>query len=162
MVDSVDRIERKVPFRPFSAETIDETEGEHKIPLDDLDCVGTAATLHGNNCDEANDSAQNPHSKKETGTGATGEMNVDRLQRETNRGDTGLGPPAGRINPRRFWRGNLKARLHIRFSMRFWCDFDAILRTKPAPAYPARVYSRVTLRQNTAKLAEIRKKAVFK
>ena len=44
----------------------------------------------------------------------------------------------------------------------FRCDFGAILRTKPAPAYPARVYSRVTLRQNTAKLAEIRKKAVFK
>ena len=33
------------------------------------------------------------------------------------------------------------------------CDFDAILRTKPSPAYPARVFSRVTLRQNTAKLA---------
>ena len=56
----------------------------------------------------------------------------------------------------------LKARLHMRFSMRFWCDFNAILRTKSAPAYPARVYSRVTLRQNTAKLAEIRKKGVFK
>ena len=44
----------------------------------------------------------------------------------------------------------------------FSCDFDAIMRTKPAPAYPARVYSRVKLRQNTAKLAEIRKKGVFK
>ena len=43
----------------------------------------------------------------------------------------------------------------MRFSMRFWGDFDAILRTKPAPAYPARVYIRVTLQQNTAKLAEI-------
>ena len=42
----------------------------------------------------------------------------------------------------------------------FSCDFDAILRTKPAPAYPARVFSRVTLRQNTAKLAEVVKKGV--
>ena len=50
----------------------------------------------------------------------------------------------------------------MRFSMRFWCDFDVILHTKSAPAYPARVYSRVTPRQNTAKLAEIRKKGVFK
>ena len=50
---------------------------------------------------------------------------------------------------------NLKARLHMRFLMRFRCDFDAILRTKPAPAYPARVFNHVTLRQNTAKLAEI-------
>ena len=57
---------------------------------------------------------------------------------------------------------SIKARLHMRFSMRFWCDFDAILRTKSAPAYPARVYSRVTPRQNTAKLAEIRKEGVFK
>ena len=46
--------------------------------------------------------------------------------------------------------------------MWFRCDFDAILRTKPAPAYPARVFSRVTLRQNTAKLAEIGMKGVFK
>ena len=44
----------------------------------------------------------------------------------------------------------------------YTCDFDAILRTKPAPAYPARVFSRVTLRQNTAKLAEIGKKGVLK
>ena len=44
----------------------------------------------------------------------------------------------------------------------FSCDFDAILRTKLAPAYPARVFSRVTLPQNTARLAEIRKKGVFK
>ena len=55
----------------------------------------------------------------------------------------------------------LKARLHMRFSMRFWCDFDAILRTKSAPVDPARVYSRVTPRQNTVKLAEIRKKGVL-
>ena len=45
--------------------------------------------------------------------------------------------------------------------------FDAILvrfcaQNLPQPAYPARVYSRVTPRQNTAKLAEIRKKGVFK
>ena len=46
----------------------------------------------------------------------------------------------------------LKARLHMRFLMRFRRDFDAILRTKPATAYPARVCGRVTLRQNTAKL----------
>ena len=46
--------------------------------------------------------------------------------------------------------------------MRFRGDFHAILRTKPAPAYPARVFSRVTLPQNTAKLAEIGKKGVFK
>ena len=58
--------------------------------------------------------------------------------------------------------GSLKARLHMRFSMRFWCDFDAILHTKPAPAYPAQVFSRVTLPQNTAKLAELGKKGVFK
>ena len=44
----------------------------------------------------------------------------------------------------------------------FSCDFDAILSTKPAPAYPARVFSRVTLRQNTAKLAEIEKRGVLK
>ena len=56
----------------------------------------------------------------------------------------------------------LKARLHMRFLMRFRCDFDAILRTKPAPAYPARVCNHVTLRQNTAKLAEIWKKGVYK
>ena len=31
--------------------------------------------------------------------------------------------------------GNVKARLHMRFFMRFRCDFGAILRTKPAPAY---------------------------
>ena len=56
-----------------------------------------------------------------------------------------------------------KARLHMRFFMRLVrCDFDAILRAKPASAYPARVFSRVTLRQNTVKLAEIRKKGVFK
>ena len=61
-----------------------------------------------------------------------------------------------------FAYGILKARLHMRFFMRFRCDFDAILRTKPAPAYPAQVFSRVTLRQNTARLAEIRKKGVFK
>ena len=42
----------------------------------------------------------------------------------------------------------------------FGCDFYTILRTKPAPAYPARVFSRVTLRQNTAKLAEIEKKTI--
>ena len=41
-------------------------------------------------------------------------------------------------------------------------DFDAILRTKPAPAYPARVLSRVTLRKDTAKSAEIGKKSFFK
>ena len=56
----------------------------------------------------------------------------------------------------------LKARLHMRCFMRFRCDFDAILRTKPATAYPARVCSRVTLRQNTAKLAEIGNKGVLK
>ena len=50
---------------------------------------------------------------------------------------------------------SIKARLHMRFLMRFRCDFDTILRTKPAPAYPARVFNRVTLRQNTAKLEEI-------
>ena len=44
----------------------------------------------------------------------------------------------------------------------FWCDLNAILRTKPAPAYPARAFSRVTLRQNIAKLAEIENKGVFK
>ena len=43
-----------------------------------------------------------------------------------------------------------------------WCDFDAILRTKSAPANPARVFSHVTLRQNTTKLAEIGMKGVFK
>ena len=53
---------------------------------------------------------------------------------------------------------SLKARLHMRFFMRFRCDFAS----KPATAYPARVCSRVTLRQNTAKLAEIRKKGVLK
>ena len=80
-------------------------------------------------------------------------------------GDGGVGgclkplPPRG---PSEFRDGTLKARLHMRFSMRFWCDFDAILRTKSAPAYPARVYSRVTPRQNTVKLAEIREKGVFK
>ena len=58
--------------------------------------------------------------------------------------------------------GTVKARLHMRFFMRFRCDFDAILRAKPASAYPARVFSRVTLRQNTVKLGEIRKKGVFK
>ena len=56
----------------------------------------------------------------------------------------------------------VKARLHMRFFMRFRCDFDAILRTKPAPANPAQVFSRVTLRQNTTKLAEIELKGVFK
>ena len=40
----------------------------------------------------------------------------------------------------------------------FSCDFDAILRTKPAPGYPTLVFSRVTLRHNTAKLAEIGKR----
>ena len=35
-------------------------------------------------------------------------------------------------------------------------------RSKPAQPYPARIFSRVTLRQNTAKLAEIGKKGVFK
>ena len=57
---------------------------------------------------------------------------------------------------------SVKARLHMRFFMRFRCDFDAIFHTKPAPAYPAQVFSRVTLRENTAKLAEIGKKGVFK
>ena len=60
------------------------------------------------------------------------------------------------------WSTAVKARLHMRFFMRFRCNFDAIWRTKPPPAYPARVFSRVTLRQNTARLAEIRKKGVFK
>ena len=46
--------------------------------------------------------------------------------------------------------------------MRFRCDFDAILRTKPALANPAQVFSCVTLRQNTTKLAEIEMKGVFK
>ena len=55
-----------------------------------------------------------------------------------------------------------QARLHMRFSMWFRRDFDAILRTKPAPAYPARVFSRVAPRQNTAKWADIGKKGVFK
>ena len=49
---------------------------------------------------------------------------------------------------------NVKARLH----MRFRCDFGAILRTKPAPAYPARVFSRVTLRRNTVKLAGLERR----
>ena len=49
-----------------------------------------------------------------------------------------------------------------RFLMRFRYDFHAIWRTKPAPAYPARVFSRVTLRKNPAKLAEIVKEGVFK
>ena len=44
----------------------------------------------------------------------------------------------------------------------FSCDFDAILHTKPAPAYPALVFSRVSLRRNAAKLAGIGKKGVFK
>ena len=44
----------------------------------------------------------------------------------------------------------------------FSCDFDAILRTKPAPAYPAGFFSRVTLRRNTVKLAGIGKKGGFK
>ena len=60
------------------------------------------------------------------------------------------------------WFHRVKARLHVRFFMRFRCNSDAILRTKPAPAYPTRIFSRVTLRQNTAKLAEIGKKSVFK
>ena len=38
----------------------------------------------------------------------------------------------------------------------------AILRTNLPQPYPARVFSRVTLRRNTAKLAEIGKKGVFK
>ena len=46
--------------------------------------------------------------------------------------------------------------------MRFSSDFDAILHAKPASAYPALVFSHVTLQQNTVKLAEIRKKGVFK
>ena len=58
--------------------------------------------------------------------------------------------------------GGFKARLHMRFFMRFRCDFGAILHTKPAPAYPAEVFSRVTLRRNTVKLAGIGKKGVFK
>ena len=41
---------------------------------------------------------------------------------------------------------------HAIFSCDFSCDFDAILCTKPAPAYSARVFSRVALRQNTATL----------
>ena len=49
----------------------------------------------------------------------------------------------------------------MQFFMRFRCDFGAILGTKPAPAYPARVFSRVTLRRNTVKLAGIGKKDVF-
>ena len=53
---------------------------------------------------------------------------------------------------------SFKARLHMQFSMRCWCD----LRTKPAPGYPAWVFSRVTLRQNTSKLTEIGLKGVFK
>ena len=49
----------------------------------------------------------------------------------------------------------LKARLHMRFFMRF--------RVPNLPQlYPARVFSRSTLRQNTTKLAEIGKKGVFK
>ena len=52
-------------------------------------------------------------------------------------------------------QGCVKARLHMRFFMRFRCDLGAILRTKPAPAYPTRVFSRVTLRRNTVKLAGI-------
>ena len=56
----------------------------------------------------------------------------------------------------------LRARLHMRFFMRFRCDFGAILRTKLAPAYPARGFSSVTLRRNTVKLAGIKKKGVFK
>ena len=40
----------------------------------------------------------------------------------------------------------------------FSCNFGAILRTKPAPADPARVFSRVTLRRNTVKLGGIGKK----
>ena len=35
----------------------------------------------------------------------------------------------------------------------FSYDFDAILRAKPAPTYPARVFGRVTLRQSTAILS---------
>ena len=56
----------------------------------------------------------------------------------------------------------LKARLHMRFFMRFRCNFGAILHTKPAPAYPAPFFSRVSLRRSTAKLAGIGKKGVFK
>ena len=69
---------------------------------------------------------------------------------------------AARTSEIRKQSGLLKARLHMRFFMRFRCDFGAILRTKPAPAYPARVFSRVTLRRNTVKLAGIGKKDIFK
>ena len=56
----------------------------------------------------------------------------------------------------------VKARLHMRFFMGFRGDFGAILRTKPAPAYLARVFSRVTLGRNTVQLAGIGKRGIFK
>ena len=57
--------------------------------------------------------------------------------------------------------GNMHMTSHPLVSVRHEI-FHAILRTKPAPAYPARFFSRVTLRQNTTKLAEIGKRGVFK
>ena len=54
-----------------------------------------------------------------------------------------------------------KTSLRHVYTCDFSCDFDTILCTKPATAYPARVCSRVTLRQTTAKLAEIGMKGVW-
>ena len=56
-------------------------------------------------------------------------------------------------------RGFHKPRLTYRLV--YTCDFDAILRTKPAPASPTRGFRRVALRQNTAKSADIGKKDFF-
>ena len=79
---------------------------------------------------------------------------------EVSCGSTGDTTKMGRIISRKYL--HVKARLHMQFFMRFRCDFGAILHTKPAPAYPARVFSRVSLRRNAAKLAGIGKKGVFK
>ena len=49
----------------------------------------------------------------------------------------------------------------MRFSCDFSCNFDAILRKKPAQAYPTRVFSRVMLRQIPPSLiAEIGKRGL--
>ena len=65
--------------------------------------------------------------------------------------------------PRHYCSGNkYEHGLRPVYTCDFSCDFGAILRTKPAPAYPVRVFSRVSLRRNAAKLAGIGKKGVFK
>ena len=50
-------------------------------------------------------------------------------------------------------QSHVKARSHVRFFMRFWCDFAY----KTYQDYPTRVFSRATLPRNTVKLAEVGK-----